>query len=142
MVKDPRRKTLLAALLPAALAACATTAPGSPPPRAAWLRGADCLDPASARTWHDVSTTELLVDAGRRKYRITLAASCTRIGAGPLLVFDGDPVSGRVCGVPGDAVLVDGQRCLIERLELVDAGTWDDAANDGDGELHVESAER
>ena len=132
----------------AGTAGCASTAtapstPHAAAPSAAWLRGADCLDPGMARSWNEISTTELLVDAGRRKYRLTLPPSCVRIGTGPVLRFDGDPISGRVCGVPTDAVLLDGgQRCLIERLELVDQATWSDAANERDGELHGETPVR
>jgi hypothetical protein len=141
-VINPRRNAFIVALVSSVIAACSASPVRSTAPeaRAAWLRGADCLDPSTARSWHDVSTTELVVDAGRRKYRISLPASCTRIGLGPVLRFDGDPFSGRVCGVPGDAVLLDdGQRCLIERLELVDAATWNEAANGVDGELHGET---
>lgn len=117
-------------------AAAAPTAP-------AWLRGADCLDPSAARSWEDVSTTEILVDAGRRKYRMTLPAACMRIGAGPTLLFDGDPVSGRVCGVPSDAVRFgDGQRCTIERLELIDAETYRARMNASDAEAHLETPVR
>ena len=117
-MKLPHRNVFLAVVASLVAAACTSTPP-SPRP-AAWLRGADCLDPMTARSWHDVSTTELWVDAGRRKYRINVSAACTRIGLGPVLRFDGDPISGRVCGAPGDAVLLDGgQRCLIERMELI-----------------------
>lgn len=120
---------------------CAST-PSTPRP-ATWLRGADCLDPGTARSWHDVSATELLVDAGRRKYRLTVSAACTRLGLGPVLRFDGDPISGRVCGTPSDAVLLDdGQRCPIERMELVDATTWQEAQNAPHGQAHGETPVR
>ena len=126
-------------LLALATAGCATsTTPARP--GFAPLRGADCLDPSSARSWEDVSTDELRVDAGRHHYRITLAG-CGRIGVGPELRFAGDPITGRVCGVPGDAVLVDGRRCPIERLELLEGddrfeadGDESGAASEADGD--------
>ena len=142
-LKIVQRAAFGAAFALSGLAGCATSPdpPGSTP--SAWLRGADCLDPSSARSWEDVSTTEILVDAGRRKYRMTLPASCMRIGAGPVLVFDGDPIGGRVCGVPSDAVRFDdGQRCTIERLELIDAETYRAEMNATDGEVHAEAPVR
>ena len=61
-----------------------------------------------------------------------MSPACTRLGVGPSLLFDGDPISGRVCGVSGDALIVDGQRCLIERLELLDDGPAATDARAGD----------
>lgn len=113
---DSRQGGWLAVLV---LAGCATsTAPARP--AFAPLAGADCLDPGQARGWQEVSRTELHVDAGRRRYRITLDAGCARIGTGSVLRFAGDPIGGRVCGVPTDAVVFDeGLRCRIDRLELI-----------------------
>lgn len=109
---------VVAALPPVALA-------GKDPPSRVPLRGADCLDPGSARSWHEVSSTEIRVDAGRRKYRITLAGGCSLLGHGPGIAFAGDPISGRVCGNPGDAVLLKrGERCPISRIELIDDAAW------------------
>lgn len=94
------------------------------------LRGADCLDPSSARTWDYVSGTELLVDAGRRKYRITLAEYCTELGYGADIRFKGDSIGGRVCGNVGEAVQVKHMSCRIERIEIIDAETYK-ASTDG-----------
>ena len=95
------------ALVPLALltvaAACSGCASSAPTVAAAnaddrgLLRGSDCLDPAMARSWEDLDDRTLLVDAGRHKYRIELSASCTAIYRSPMLVFRGDPISGRVC---------------------------------------------
>ena len=113
-----------AGALCALLAGCAT-AP-SPPPASAdaratgWLRGADCLDPAMARSWIELDHDELLVDAGRHKYLIEVSGACTSIGWSQLLVFRGDPVSGRVCGSPGDAILTRDYPCTIQGMRLLD----------------------
>lgn len=94
------------------------------------LHGADCLDPTSARTWDYVSGTELLVDAGRRKYRIVLAEYCTDLGYGADVRFKGDNIGGRVCGNVGEKVQLKSMSCRIERVELIDAETYN-AATDG-----------
>lgn len=109
-------------LLPSPLpAAEETPAPSSRTP----LRGADCLDPTAARTWDYVSGTELLVDAGRRKYRIVLAEYCTDLGYGADIRFKGDSIGGRVCGNVGEQVQVNRRmNCRIERIEIIDAETY------------------
>lgn len=88
------------------------------------LTGANCLNPAAARSWHVVSGNQLLVDAGRRKYRITLRDICTELGQGGTISFRGDAVSGRVCGNAGEQVQLRRSNCRIERLELIDAETF------------------
>ena len=121
------------ALLPCAVSAGPTASvAASPGP----LRGADCLDPSSARTWDYVSGTELLVDAGRRKYRIVLAEYCTDLGYGADVRFKGDNIGGRVCGNVGEAVQVKTMSCRIERVEIIDATTYR-AITDGKQEAAV-----
>jgi hypothetical protein len=118
------RAILFASMLAFASAASSGPGTGDSPTRIP-LRGADCLDPGSARSWHEVSSTEILVDAGRRKYRITLRGGCSLLGHGPGIAFAGDPISGRVCGNMGDAVVLKrGERCSIARIELIDKATW------------------
>jgi hypothetical protein len=104
----------------------AADTPRESPPRVT-LTGADCLDPSRMRTWHTVNSRELLVDAGRRKYRITLAESCTELGGAPTIGFRGDRVSGRVCGHFGERVITRRRSCRIERIELIDAEAFREA---------------
>lgn len=119
-------KALAAPLLLAAVAGCASTS--SPPPAQAVadaaprqsLRGAECLDPAMARSWIDLDSNTLLVDAGRYKYRVEVSAACTALDWSHMLVFRGDPVTGRVCGTLGDAILTRDYPCTIRSLELLD----------------------
>ena len=51
-----------------------------PPPRTL-LRGSECLDPQRARGWTQLDDGDLLVDAGRQKYRVTLISACIVSGA-------------------------------------------------------------
>ena len=112
----------------------AAAADSAPAPRGA-LRGADCLDPTMARSWDYVSGDELLVDAGRRKYRVRLSEHCTELGHGSVIRFKGDAVSGRVCGNVGEAVRVGRMSCRIERVELIDAKTYREANSGKQGSV-------
>jgi len=118
------------ALMAASAVAGDDPAPDARPqaPRSA-LAGADCLNPSAARSWHYVGGNELLVDAGRRKYRITLWEICTELGQSDTLGFRGDAVSGRVCGNAGERVVLKRASCRIDRVELIDADTYREAAN-------------
>jgi hypothetical protein len=116
------------AVLCAALCACAS-APAPAPARAAvsdstggrhFLRGAQCLDPAMARSWIDLGRDTLLVDAGRYKYRIGISGACSAVTWSPVLLFRGDAVSGRVCGNIGDAILTRDYPCTITDMQLLD----------------------
>jgi hypothetical protein len=121
--------SLLLALLAGTAYATVAGAPDAPPrPRAA-LQGADCLDAARMRSWHFVDSTQLLVDAGRRKYRISLAESCTALGSAASISFSGDRVSGRVCGNFGERVLAGRMACRIDRVELLDDEAFREAAS-------------
>ena len=128
----------LMALAPFASAVAGDT--GAPAPRGA-LRGADCLDPSSARTWDYVSGDELLVDAGRRKYRVQLAEHCTELGHGSVIAFKGDPVSSRVCGNVGETVRVGRMSCRIERLEIIDADAYREATTGKQGPVSAAVAD-
>ena len=119
-------KSLPATLLLAAVAGCASTS--TPPagqavadaaPRHS-LRGAECLDPAMARSWIDLDSNTLLVDAGRYMYRMEVSAACTAMDWSHTLVFRGDPVTGRVCGTLGDAILTRDYPCTIRSLQRLD----------------------
>lgn len=117
----------------ASLAVVASDAPPKPsdpaPARRVVLKGADCLDPSAARGWQYVDSHQLLVDAGRRKYRILLSGFCTDLGHADSVAFRGDAVSGRVCGHVGERVVLKRMDCRIDRVELIDADTYDQAAN-------------
>ena len=119
-------KALTVPLLLAALAGCASSS-SVPAGRAVTdagprqtLRGAECLDPAMARSWIDLDSNTLLVDAGRYKYRLEVSAACTAMDWSHLLVFRGDPVTGRVCGTLGDAILTRDYPCTIRSMQLLD----------------------
>jgi hypothetical protein len=105
--------SLLSAL--ATAPAMAADTPASTP----ILRGAQCLDPDQARGWSKDDDRHILVDAGRNKYRIEVSPACTAIDYSPILRLRGDPVSGRVCGGLGDAILTRDFPCKIERMELL-----------------------
>ena len=84
------------------------------------LRGADCLDPSTARTWTDLGRDTILVDAGRKKYRIHISPACAALNFSPELGFRGDPINGRVCGTIGDSVVTRDYTCRIDGMELLD----------------------
>ncbi|MFY2764427.1 DUF6491 family protein [Arenimonas sp. MALMAid1274] len=88
------------------------------------LRGPDCLEPAAARDWQYVDSDQLVVDAGRRKYRMHLAGACTELGSAKKLKFRGDAVSGRICGNVGERIEFGIASCRIDRVELIDAETY------------------
>lgn len=125
-----RRVLLLLCLLPAlSLAATAppttTTAPASAPTTAPTARpGAQCLDPAFVRSWKSVDDRTLLVDAGRRYYRLTLLTFCPTLGMASELRLRGDAITGRLCGFVGETVQVRDEVCRIDRIELIDAETY------------------
>ena len=138
--------TLSALLLTAALAGCASDggatradSPAASPP----MRAGECLDPAFARSWHFVDDDELLVDAGRRKFRIRLAEMCFSLGTSPALVFRGDRVSNRVCGGVGEYVVVGRDRCRIESVERIDDESYRQLSGDRKArtEVHAEDGD-
>ncbi|HET6603412.1 MAG TPA: DUF6491 family protein [Xanthomonadaceae bacterium] len=113
--------------LPAALALITAAAPASD--RHAPLRPvSDCLDPDRARGWVMVSSDELLVDAGRRHYRIMLSYACPELGTSTALAFEAGAVS-RVCGDIGESVrpldrLRGARACDIARVERIEADEY------------------
>ncbi len=98
------------------------------------LTGTDCLTPRMARSWEYVSADEVLVDAGRRKYRIRLADSCPELGQGAVAMFEGSRPHGRVCGNTGEAVRAERKKCRIASVELIDAQTYRDIASGKGGQ--------
>ncbi len=102
-----------------------STAPAAP----RLLRGPDCLDPEAVRSWFLASSDTLMVDAGRRKYRLTVHPSCVELGNANALRLRGGPVGTRVCGSVTDAVQTVGvaggnRSCRIHAIALVDEAEW------------------
>jgi len=88
-----------------------------------------CLDGNRVRNWIVVNDETLLLDAGRKKYRVNLQQSCFNLGTSPTLQFKGDPISGRVCGSSLDAIRVQGEQCRISKIEEIDKQTFNEAQN-------------
>ncbi len=110
-------------LLAALSGAPAASESPAKPPRVT-LRGADCLDPDWARSWAYVDDRTLLIDAGRRKYRITLDFPSFDLAMAIDLGFRGDVISDRLCGYGSEYLLVRGKRQYIDRIELIDDATY------------------
>jgi hypothetical protein len=110
---------LLCCLALAPALAAPSPASSTDPAQRTYLRGSQCLDPDFARGWIDDGDGRILVDAGRYKYRIEVAPACTALNYTQILRLRGDPVSGRVCGGLGDAVLTRDYPCRIESMELL-----------------------
>lgn len=122
-----RLSALPCLLLVAPLSLTGAAAPADTASSRTVLRGPDCLDPDFVRGWHTASDGSLFVDAGRRKYRLQVDPTCIELGHSAGIRFRTGGVPSRVCGHIGDAVLVRGRSCRIDRIELVDAGTWRDS---------------
>ena len=130
--------TAFACVLVLGLAATSSVAaPGTP-----YLRGAQCLDPDFARGWVELDDRTILVDAGRYRYQIEVAPACTSLSFNSLLVFRGDPVSGRVCGSVGDAILTRDYPCKIESMQLISKAQYKQALDDRAAERKRRKAER
>ena len=118
--------TAFASVLALALAASTSVAAQETP----YLRGSQCLDPDFARNWIELDDRTILVDAGRNRYRIEVAPACSSLSFTSLLVFRGDPISGRVCGNLGDAILTRDYPCKIERMQLISKAEYKQAVDD------------
>lgn len=86
---------------------------------------AQCLDPQMARGWTQMDNGDLLVDAGRNKYRMQVAPACTALSYSNFVGFRGDPVSGRVCGNFRDAVITREYPCKIEGMQRLSKEEYD-----------------
>jgi hypothetical protein len=86
----------------------------------------DCLRPERVRGWTYVANDELLVDAGMRHYRITLAVGCTALSMAQFITrFEAGHGSGRMCGMPQDYIRTDAGRCKVGKIELIDKPAYD-----------------
>lgn len=83
-----------------------------------------CLIPERARDWAYVADDEILVDAGRRKYRIRFSYGCPALAFGNFIRFEPGPGIGRMCGHLNERVAVDGGHCHVSRVEEIDKATW------------------
>lgn len=88
-----------------------------------------CLIPQRVRDWAYVADNQILVNAGRRKYRIDLSYGCPALAFGTFIHFDPGPGVGRMCGHINEAVVVRGSRCNVARIVEIDAETWSDATS-------------
>lgn len=86
---------------------------------------AECLDPERARGWTQLDNGDLMVDAGRYKYRVQVAPACTALSYSNFLGFRGDPINGRVCGNIRDAVLTRDYPCKIENVQRLSKEEYD-----------------
>jgi hypothetical protein len=98
-------------------------------PLAAQSGNPACVDGSRVRNWVVVNDETLLLDVGRKKYRMNLQQSCFNLGSSPTLQFKGDPISGRVCGSSLDAIRVQGEQCRISKIEEIDKQTFNEAQN-------------
>ena len=88
-----------------------------------------CVDTSRVRNWIVVNDETLLLDVGRKKYRVYLQQSCFNLSISPTLQFKGDPISGRICGSSLDAIRVRGEQCRISKIEEIDTQTFNYAQN-------------
>ena len=88
-----------------------------------------CLDSSQVRSWIVIDDETLLLDAGRKKYQVTLQQSCFNLDTSPALEFKGDPITGRICSSALDAIRVQGEQCRISKIREIDKQTYNDAQN-------------
>jgi len=89
----------------------------------------DCLRPERVRGWTYVANDELLIDAGMRHYRITLAMGCTALSAAQFITrFEAGHGSGRICGMPQDYLRTDAGRCKVGKVELIEKKAYENTS--------------
>lgn len=88
-----------------------------------------CLDSDRVRNWVVLDDQTLLLDAGRKKYRVDLMSYCVNLSISPVLRFKGDPTSGRICNGTLDAIIVGNEMCRISKIEEIDKKTFNNAQN-------------
>lgn len=118
---------------PQLIEAAPTAAPAPPadgkPRGPAPLAFQDCLRPERVRGWTYVANDELLVDAGKRHYRITLAVGCTALSMAQFITrFEAGHGSGRMCGMPQDYIRTEAGRCKVGKVELIEKQAYDGAS--------------
>ncbi len=98
-------------------------------PLAAQTEKRTCLDSQQVRNWIVIDDETLLLDAGRKKYRVNLLNTCFNMSISPTLQFKGDPISGRICSGSLDAIRVQREQCRISKITEIDKQTFNDAQN-------------
>ncbi len=98
-------------------------------PATAGAKSNTCLDSSRVRAWVIIDDETLLLDAGRKKYRVSLQQSCFNLSTSPTLQFKGDPISGRICGSSLDAIRIPGEQCRISKIEKIDKQIYSEAEN-------------
>ena len=93
------------------------------------LTGGNCLDTSRIRGWSSIDDNLILVDDGRHKFRIEVAAGCSALAFTHSIGFKGDPISGRVCGM-GDEIITRDYPCNIQRIELLTTAEYKQAKAD------------
>ena len=89
----------------------------------------ECLDSNRIRNWIVIDDETLLLDAGPKKYRVSLQSSCFNLDTSPTLQFEGDPSTGRICSGTLDVIRVQGEQCRISRIREIDKKSFNDAQN-------------
>ena len=136
MTNDRLNLRFVALLAGLACSALAAAAPLQDSPRPDGVSGigtrtaplrplAECLDPQQARGWSVINNDEIVVDAGRRKYHITLASHCPDLNWTQLLRFRTGGGTDRICGYAMEAVLPDTKGgilipCSIGSISVID----------------------
>jgi hypothetical protein len=98
---------------------------------------ADCMrgDQLRSFSYHD---DVLLVDAGRRHYRITLTEACPELISAVGIGFRSSDPGRRICGFASEWIVAQGRRCRIGSIELVDEAEVDEAANGVHGSISLQ----
>lgn len=122
------------------LAACAGSPDARSADRAGAPRGPACLDPNTVRTWHNDQGEVIYVDAGRHKYRIDLMQNCFPLGNDARMGFQGDAITGRVCGNYSDRIVLQHATCRIRQVSLIDEQTYARATGAADDEADGDDA--
>lgn len=79
----------------------------APPRNYAPLRPiAECLDPGRVRAIQPIQDEQVLVDAGRRHFRLTLQRSCPDLAISTRFGLSSRNPSNRICGDIGDRIVL------------------------------------
>jgi hypothetical protein len=88
-----------------------------------------CFDSHRVRQWLPINDETLFVDTGKHKYRIDFQSNCSNLNISSSLVFNGDPITGRVCNSPLNSVIAKGELCRIRNIQEIDRDTFNAATS-------------